>query len=104
MFNGPGGSWNVQHAVPLRGIFFLEQAHKDESESIGTAQSICLLNEASEQTQLFISNHSQANGIRKLRLLGFDNICALAQTIPSYVLRLGRNGAFWQEIEQALNG
>ena len=44
MFDGPGGTWNVQHAVPLKGIFFLEQAHEDRFKPLGIAQSICLLN------------------------------------------------------------
>ena len=104
MFNGPGGTWNVQHAVPLKGIFFLEQAHEDALEPLGIAQSVCLLNESAEQAHCFIANHSEKNEMRGIRLLRFDNICALAKAIPSYVLRLGRDGAFWQEIERSLNG
>ena len=104
MFKGSGGTWDVQHSVLLKGIFFLEQSHKDEFEPIGAAQSVCLLNESSEQIQCFISGHSKKKELRRFRLLRFDNICALAQTVPSYVLRLGLNGAFWQEIEAALKG
>jgi SynChlorMet cassette protein ScmC len=104
MFNGLGSTWNVQHAVPLKGIFFLEQAHDDVLEPIGIAQSICLLNESAEQAHCFISMHSEKNEMRQIRLLRFDNICALAKVIPSYVLRLGHEGAFWKEIERALNG
>jgi SynChlorMet cassette protein ScmC len=104
MFNGPGGTWDVQHAVPLRGIFFLEQAHEDKYEVLGTAQSVCLLNESAEQASWPMSSYSEKNELRRLRLLRFNNICTLAQTVPSYVLRLGRNGAFWQEIERALSG
>ena len=104
MFNGLGGVWNVQHAVPLKGIFFLEQANDDVLEPIGIAQSICLLNESAEQAHCFISMHSEKNELRQIRLLRFDNICALAKTIPSYVLRLGHDGEFWEEIERALNG
>jgi SynChlorMet cassette protein ScmC len=104
MFNGSGGTWDVQHAVPLKGIFFLEHAHEDELEPFGIAQSVCLLNESAEQAQWLVSVCSEKNELRGLRLLRFDNICALAQTVPSYVLRLGRDGAFWQEIERALNG
>jgi SynChlorMet cassette protein ScmC len=104
MFNGPGGMWDVQHAIPLKGIFFLEQAHVDGFESLGIAQSICLLNESAEQVGHFVSGYSEKNELRRLRLLRFNNICTLAQTVPSYVLSLGRNSAFWQEIERALNG
>ena len=103
MFNGPGGTWDVQHAVPLKGIFFLEQAHEDALKPLGIAQSVCLLNESAEQAHCFISIHSEKNELRGIRLLRFNNICSLAKTVPSYVLRLGRDGAFWEDIEQALN-
>ena len=99
-----GGTWNVQQAVPLKGIFFLEQAHEDRLKPIGTAQNICLLNESAEQASWAMPSHSEKNVLRGLRLQRFDNICALAKAVPSYVLRLGRDGAFWKEIERALNG
>jgi SynChlorMet cassette protein ScmC len=104
MFNGLGGTWNVQHAVPLKGIFFLEQAHDDVLEPIGIPQSICLLNESAEQAAWLMPGHEEKNALRELRLQRFDNICDLAQTVPSYVLRMGPDGTFWQEIERALNG
>jgi len=104
MFNGPGGTWDVQHAVPLKRIFFLEQAHEDEFKPLGIAQSICLLNASAEQASWSMPGQSEKNALRELRLQRFDNICHLAKAIPSYVLRIGLAGAFWQEIEKALNG
>ena len=96
MFNGPGGSWDVQHAVPLKGIFFLEQDHEDEFEPLGIAQNVCLLNASAEQSSWLMPVNLEKNALRELRLLRFDNICKLAQTIPSYILHLRHNGAFWQ--------
>jgi SynChlorMet cassette protein ScmC len=104
MFNGPGGTWDVQHAVPLKGIFLLEQAHEDKLEPLEIAQNVCLLNESAEQASWPMPGQSEKNALRKLRLQRFDNICNLAKIIPAYVLRLGRDGAFWEEIERALNG
>jgi len=103
MINGSGSTWNVQHAVPLTGIFFLEQASKDAFIPMGTAQSICLLNESTKQTSWSIPSHSEKNVLRELRLQRFDNICALAKNVSSYVLRIGVDGTFWKEIEKALN-
>jgi SynChlorMet cassette protein ScmC len=103
MFNRPGGAWNVQHAVPLKAIFFLEQAHEDKLKSLGIAQSICLLNESAEQTSWPMPGHVEKNALRKLRLQRFDNICELTKAVPSYVLRLSPDGTFWQEIERALS-
>lgn len=104
MFDGPGGTWNVQHAIPLKGIFFLEQAHEDRFKPLGTAQSICLLNASAEQASWSMPGHLEKNMLRELRLQRFDNICDLAKTIPSYVLRMGIDGAFWKEMERAIDG
>lgn len=103
MFNGPGGSWDVQHAVPLTGIFFLKQDHEDAFEPLGIAQNVCLLNASAEQSSWLMPGNLEKNALRELRLQRFDNICKLAQTIPSYILHMRLNGAFWQEIERALN-
>ena len=104
MFDGPGGTWNIQHSVPLKGIFFLEQAHEDKFKPLQIAQSICLLNESSEQVSWFMPGHSEKNTLRKIRLQRFDNICTLAKAVPSYVLRMGPDGTFWRKIEKALDG
>jgi SynChlorMet cassette protein ScmC len=104
MFGGTGGTWDVQHAVPLKGIFFLDQAQREQIESLGAGHATCLLTESSEQASRIISHYMEKDELRKHRQMCFDNICALAQTIPSYVLHLGRDGAFWKEIERALNG
>jgi SynChlorMet cassette protein ScmC len=103
MFGGLGGTWDVQHALPLKGIFFLEQAHEDEFERIGVAQSVCLLNESSKQASFVMSHYMEKDELRRHRQMCFENICALAQTVPSYILRLSRDGAFWQVIEKVLN-
>jgi SynChlorMet cassette protein ScmC len=104
MFNGSGGTWNVQHGVPLKAIFFLEQAHDDASKPLGIAQSICLLIASAEQVSWPMPGHEEKNVLRELRLQRFDNSCDLAQVIPSYILGMSPDGAFWQEIERTLNG
>ena len=81
-----------------------QQANKDAFISIGIAQSICLINESAKQTASWsIPGHSKKNVLRELRLQRFDNICELTKTIPSYILRMSPDGAFWKEIEKALN-
>jgi hypothetical protein len=41
--------------------------------------------------------------IHALHLERFNNLCALAQVVPAHVLHISLTGAFWQEIEQALD-
>lgn len=103
MFNGSGGTWNVQHSVSLKGIFFLEQAHDDKFKPLGTAQNVCRLNASAEQVSWPMPHPEDKNVLRELRLQRFNNICDLAQNIPSYILRMGLDGTFWKEIERALN-
>jgi len=102
MFGGPGGTWDVQHAVPLRGIFFLVQAHEDQVEPLGVGEAVCLLVESAEQASRPMSRGMEENEVRALRLHRFDNVSALAQTVPCYLLRLTLTGGFWHEIERAI--
>jgi SynChlorMet cassette protein ScmC len=102
LFNGPRRTWNVEKALPLRAIFFLEQAQEEDFETLGTAQAICLIIESAEQASRLMSRDAGKNVTRKLRLQRFDNICALTQAIPSLVLRLSSNGAFWHTMDKAL--
>jgi SynChlorMet cassette protein ScmC len=99
---GPGGSWNVPYAVPLKRIFFLTQASEDRAESIGSGQAVCRLVESWDQARLGMLRSGDKNS-RKIRCLqGFENICTLAQTIPCYNLHLSLAGPFWQEIENTM--
>lgn len=102
MFGGPGGTWDVQHAVPLRGIFFLAQAQEDKVEPFGVGEAVCLLVESAEQASRPMSRGMEENEVRALRLQRFDNVSALAQTVPCYLLRLTQTGGFWHEIERAI--
>jgi len=104
MLGGSSGSWDVQHAVQLKSVLFLEKAGEEQILPLGTAQAICLLTQSAEQVSRLMSRWTEKDEARLFRLQRFENICSLAQAVPSYVLRLSRNGTFWQEIEQALSG
>lgn len=100
--DGPGGTWDVQHAVKLKGIFFLEQSQEELFNPLSIIQSICLLNESAEQASFSITYQMEKNELCEFRLKRFDNTCTLAQAVPCFHLRLSRHGKFWIEIEQAL--
>ena len=99
-----GGSWDVQTAVPLRGIFFLSQAVEDRVKSVGPGQAVSLLVECAEQTSPPMARDLSKKDARTLRLERFNNICTLAQVVPAHVLHISLTGAFWQQIEQTLEG
>ena len=102
MSGGLGGTWDVSHAVPLKGIFFLVQAQHDGVEPIGAGGSVCLLVELAEQTSWSMSHGLGKDETRAIHLQRFKNICALAKTVACYRLYLNLTGTFWEEIERII--
>jgi SynChlorMet cassette protein ScmC len=103
VFDGPGGTWDVQRGVPLRGLFFLAQDEQDWAEPVGAGQAVTLLVAAVEQVVSVMQVEMEAEELRLLRLRRFDNICALAKAVPCYELHLSLTGAFWEEMERVLD-
>ncbi len=99
-----GGTWDVQNAVPLKGVFFLSQAVEDRVESVGPGHAVSLLVSCAEQTSPLMARGLSKEETRALHLERFNNLCALARVVPAHVLRISLTGAFWQEIEQMLEG
>jgi len=99
---GPGGTWDVQNAVPVKGIFFLAQAVEDRVERVGPGHAVSLLVECVGQASTSMASGLGKEEVRALHLERFNNLCALARVIPAHVLHISLTGAFWQEIEQAL--
>jgi hypothetical protein len=102
MEGGPGGSWDVQRAVPLKGIFVLSQSPDDRVERVGPGHAVSMLVESVRQATMLMPHGLFREEVRSLHLQRFDNLCALARVIPAYVLQISLTGAFWQEIEKAL--
>jgi SynChlorMet cassette protein ScmC len=103
MSGGPGGTWDVSHAVPLKAIFFLQQDQQDRVEPVTPGQAVCLLVELTEHTSWSMAHGQGRDAARKLRLQRFENICSLAQSISCYHLHLSLEGSFWEEIEGVVN-
>jgi len=97
--DGSGVTWDVQRAVPLKGIFFLVQAQEDVVEPVRNAQAVCLLVETAESSSWLFSEDIQEDKARARRVQRFENIVALANSVPCYLLRLSLDGAFWVKIE-----
>lgn len=102
MSGGKGGTWNVNHAIPLKAIFFLAHAQHDSLEPVGKGKSACLLVESEKQASWPLSRFLREEEARIIHLQRFENICALAKIVRSYRLHLSLDGAFWEEIEQVI--
>jgi SynChlorMet cassette protein ScmC len=97
-------TWNVRHAVPLAGVFFLEQAEDDRAVAIGAGQAALRLTESAMQICELLLRGLDAQKARRIRMLLFDNACQLVRSIPAFVLHASLHGAFWEEMERALDG
>ncbi|MHB8094187.1 MAG: SynChlorMet cassette protein ScmC [Candidatus Aminicenantales bacterium] len=101
---GPGGTWGVQNAVPVKGIFFLARSVEDRAERVGPGQAVSLLGEFASQVSTFMAPGLSKKELRALYLERFNNLCALARVVPAHRLHISLTGAFWQEIERVLFG
>lgn len=103
LFKRSERTWNVQQNLPLKAIFFLEQAEKDEVVPIGRGQAAILINQSVSQLYRQSLGNLIREGKRVLIRKLFDNACELAKAIPAYILRVSLTGKFWEEMEKVLS-
>jgi len=99
---GEGGSWQVEDAVLLRGIFFLVQSAEERLEAVGSGEAAAMLSQSARQASWGMMCGLEPGERRRTQLCLFDNVCSLARVIPTYVLHLSLTGAFWEELERVL--
>jgi SynChlorMet cassette protein ScmC len=95
--------WNVEYSVPMKAVFFLEQAEADEVIPVGNGQAAMFIYQfATQVCQKFWGkmDKEQRRGQRKHL---FNNASEMAKAIPAYRLRATLDGRFWEEIEKQLN-
>ena len=105
LWGGPGGTWNVQNAVPLKSIFFLAQAPEIHVEEATAPQTICQLVQAAQQVSWSLPNLFKIDqrDLRDIHLRQFDIACTLAAKLPAFQLQLNLTDPFWREIEAVLD-
>ena len=100
---GPGGSWAVEDAVPLRTIFFLDQSPTDLVEPVSATQATALA--LASEVELVREVKFALDDAKAARMLTSGALRAakgLASTVPAYSLKLSLTGRFWEEIERVL--
>ena len=103
MQNIRGMSWDVQTSVPLKAICMLTQSEQDNIEVLERGRAVCMLTKIGEQAWRGLHPQYSKTKKIKLRLQRFNNICDLSKSIPSYLLHLSKEGAFWEKIESILD-
>jgi SynChlorMet cassette protein ScmC len=95
-------TWDVADALPVAGVFFLEQSPEDEVIPLDPVQAAVSASRSAEQIFSF-DLLFESTKARNLRLALFENACALAKQIPAFILRVSLTGKFWEKIEEALS-
>jgi signal peptidase I len=101
-FDGPGGSWPVEHAVPLRAIFFLAQSPSDKLEQVNATQGAALTLESAKALVMGSYGMTGEEAASMLCTDGVRSAWGLALSVPAYSLNLNLDGRFWELIEHVL--
>jgi signal peptidase I len=100
--NGPGGSWAVEHAIPLRAVFFLAQSPSDQLEPVHVTQATALTLESTVTILQEAYDLADEDAARVLIGRGVSAAKALALATPAFSLKLSPDGRFWEKIEGVL--
>jgi signal peptidase I len=100
---GPGGTWNVEQAVPLSAIFFLRQSPVDKVEPLSRANATVFIMESIRQALLLLPM-AEHHPDRKDELLNIYLSAAerLVNSVQIHVLQISLSGTFWEEITKTL--
>ena len=98
----PAGSWPVENAVPLQGIFFLSQAAFERLEPTGRTHATARIMESAIDLARTMTRLSEAGETPRLWEDHLAAAKALAAAVPVYSLQTSIRGRFWTEIEQVL--
>jgi len=100
--DGPGGIWNAQHSVPLKGIFFLIQAEKEQLVPLNKINSTYFINQFADEAMVSLFGWCDIKTRTPIFTQILSNSSAIAQKVPTYILRLSLNGAFWEDVDRVL--
>ena len=94
-------SWNVERAVPLSAIFFLEQSSTDEAVPVNEpADAVLMIFGAAKQVWEPVWDRMELNEKRGQSSTLFHNASEMAGIVPAYRLRATLDGEFWKEMER----
>jgi SynChlorMet cassette protein ScmC len=100
--NGYPTNWEIQVCASVCALFFLAQAENDSLQLVGQSQATGLLVNSVEQASVALIRQLADTARHAARRRRFDNICAFAQSVPAYILRLSLQGEFWKQVENVL--
>ena len=101
--NGPGGTWDVEKAVPLRTIFFLNQAPEDSAGPLAVPEATAYLVESIHQVMgPPVPGYCDSVDSPGLCSGELSAVTALVRSVPVHLLRISLTGQFWTEVQRML--
>ena len=104
MFGESGGTWDVSRNLPVAGVYFLKRGEQDKITPNNKAESVCRLVKSTEEALKPILLRDDEYDSKDMRINRFDNVCAFAESVPTYILSFTRDGRFWEKIEKVIPG
>jgi|Deesub1362A_J573_1020465.scaffolds.fasta_scaffold00877_20 SynChlorMet cassette protein ScmC len=102
LYGRKDSTFMVNHSLPINGIFFLEQSQADGVIPLNAYTASGLLCESALQVLGRYLNHLSHEVKRRLRLAVFNNACAISKTLPAFILKVHKDGAFWIKLKETL--
>ncbi|GEM_PF-295835 len=100
---GSGGDWNVEEAVPLSSIFFLQRSEIDNVEPLSKVNATAFLMESIRQVMLTPRiGKLHSDSIEAILKMSFPHIERLILSIPVQILQISLSGNYWEGIFQSL--
>ena len=99
----PEATWAVEQAIPLRAVFFLDQAPVDRVEPVNATQATAMILESAEELVhevKFVVEDVDAGWTLSSEVLGVAR--ELARAVPAFSLQVSLGGRFWEHIEKVL--
>lgn len=93
--------WHVERSVPLKAVFFLEQAQKDEALPLNDpSEALLKYLDAAKQVwePVWSKVEREEKSVQSAML--FDNVTRMARAVPAYRLRATLGGEFWKVMER----
>jgi SynChlorMet cassette protein ScmC len=100
--NRKESTFNIQSSLPLKAIFFLEQADEDQIIPIESETAALEIFDSIKQSWTMYWHRMDNDKKKERQLQALDNSISLAKSIPCYRLRATLHGQFWKEIEKEL--
>jgi hypothetical protein len=103
-WEGSGGTWPTEKAVPLKAIFFLAQAPLEKVEHISQTVAAAMLMQSVEQVSRSMTYRLSPEEVHLVHSRQLANVSALARAVPAFTLQLSLTGQFWVEMENVMQG